>query len=66
MTITFSEKNKLWRCHQGLKYKDWWRNMDNRTRDYLHIGEEFHMRTIHMNQKCSIDRMGVYPCIEKW
>lgn len=66
MTITFSERNKLWRNHQSYNYKDWWRNMDNRTLNYRHIGEEFHMMTIHMNKKCSIDRIGIYPCIEKW
>lgn len=61
MTITFSERNKLWRTHQSYNNKRWWRNMDNRTRNYWHIGEEFHMRTIHMNQKCRLDRVGIYP-----
>lgn len=54
------------KLHQTYKNKSWWRNMDNKTLNYWHIGEEFHMRTIHMNHKCRVDRMGIYPYLAKW
>ena len=65
ISIKFSKKNERFRYHQG-QYKNWLKNMNNRNLDYLHIGEDFHMRTIHMNHKCSIDRIGVYPHIHIW
>lgn len=52
--------------HYTFKTKRWWRNMDNRTLDYLHIGEDNHMRFIHMYKKCRIDRVGQYPKVFKY
>lgn len=40
--------------------------MDNRILNYLHIGEDNHMRFIHMNQKCRIDRVGMPPQVMKY
>lgn len=56
--------NKM--IHQTWNAKRWWRNMDNRILNYLHMGEDNNMRWIHMNQKCRIDRVGVYPYLGKW
>lgn len=55
-----------WGFHQTWNTKRWFRNMDDRILNYLHIGEEFNMRTIHMNQKCRIDRVGQYPKVFKY
>ena len=52
--------------HYTLKTKRWWRNLDGRILNYLHIGEDFHMWTIHMNQKCRWDRVAPYPYLGKW
>ena len=30
------------------------------------MGEETHNRFIHMNEKCRIDRVGIYPYLGKW
>ena len=57
---------RLWRLHKSYNTKRWFRNMDNRILNYLHIGEEFNMRTIHMNQKMQIDRVGDYPKVFKY
>lgn len=40
--------------------------MNNIIVNYLHKGEETHNRFIHMNEKCRIDRMGIYPYLGKW
>lgn len=52
--------------HQTFKVKRWWFNMNNRVLNYLHIGEDNHMRFIHMNEKCRLDRTGVYPRCLRW
>lgn len=57
---------RLWILHKSYNTKRWWRNMDNRTLDYLHIGEDNHMRFIHMNKKCRIDCVGQYPKVFKY
>ena len=46
--------------------KSWYRNMDNQCINFLHIGESNHLRFIHMNQKCRLDRVGVYPRVLRW
>ena len=51
--------------HYTFKTKRWWRNMDNRILNYLHMGEDNDMYLIHMNQKCRIDRVAPYPYIQK-
>ena len=64
MTITYSETNKLWCEHQSSNVKLWWRNIGNkRPIDCLHMGEENHIRWIHMNHPCRIDRVAPYPFI---
>ena len=66
MTITFSETNKLWKLHQGYCNKFWWRNMNNIIINYRHKGEETHIRFIHMNKKCRIDKVGIHPYSGIW
>ena len=52
--------------HYTFKTKSWWRNMDNKTLDYLHIGEDNHMRFIHMYHRCRLDRVAPHPYFGKW
>ena len=40
--------------------------MSNMFIEYKHKGEETDIRFIHMNEKCRIDRMGIYPYLGKW
>lgn len=54
------------KSHRTWNVKRWWQNMDNRILNYLHIGEDNHMRFIHMNEKCRLDRVGVYPRCWRW
>lgn len=49
--------------HYTFKTKRWWRNMDNRILNYLHMGEDNNMRFIHMNHRCRLDRVAPCPCI---
>ena len=48
-------KNSTW------KQKSWMRNMTKIFMGYQHKSESVDMRFIHMNEKCRIDRIGVYP-----
>ena len=61
-TMRMNKNKRLYILHQ----KAWWRNMNNIIVNYLHKGEETHTRFIHMNEKCRIDRMGIYPYLGKW
>ena len=58
-------KNMKGEFHYSFKTKRWWRNMDNRILNYLHMGEDNDMHIIHMNQKCRLDRIAPYPYIQK-
>lgn len=51
--------------HRTCKVKRWWLNIDNKTLNYLHIGEDNNMRWIHMDNKCRLDRVAPYPYIQK-
>lgn len=44
-----------------VKTKRWYQNMDNIMINYLHIGEETHMRFINMYKKCRLDRVACSP-----
>ena len=49
-----------------LKTKTWFRNMDNRILDYRHMSEDYLIRFAHMDHRCRIDCVGVYPCVWRW
>lgn len=53
--------NKL---RKGSSHKSWWWNMNNIIVNYLHKSEEYDMYTIHMNDRCSLDR--TCPCPKVW
>lgn len=52
--------------HYSFKTKRWWRNLDNRILNYRHMGEDNLIRFAHMDHKCRIDRVGVYPRVLGW
>ena len=49
-----------------VKQKCWYQNLLDIVINYKHRSEENDMYLIHMNDKCSIDRMGYYPSIWRW
>lgn len=51
------KEKKYYKCYQ----KAWWRDMDNIIINFRHIGAATHMRFIHMNNKCRLDRVARYP-----
>ena len=52
--------------HYTFKTKRWWRNLDGRILNYLHMGEDNNMRFIHMYQRCRLDRVAPHPYYGKW
>ena len=49
------------KLRKGTNYKSWWWNINNIIINYRHKGEEYDMYTIHMNDRCSLDRVCPYP-----
>lgn len=55
------KEKKCYKCYQ----KAWWRDMDNIIISFRHKGAATHMRLIHMNNKCRLDRIACYPYTPK-
>ena len=49
------------KLRKGVNYKSWWWNINNIIRNYRHKSEEYDMYTIHMNDRCRLDRICPYP-----